>query len=136
MSERSCFDCQHYSVCAWRTTHNTLSTQFLDNSDRVAEGLAIEKLHATYQLMAASCRHFLAHLKEPDFKENWFKIATRIYGEQVKLLIADGMEEENARHVAFREAVLAAVKSESFLSLARQVPILEDKLNALMAEKS
>lgn len=132
MSDRSCFDCQHYSVCAWRISHNKVSTGFLDSRNRETEALAIEKFIESYKLMASACRFFLGRDKEPEFKENWYKIAAKTYDDEVKRLIDDGMEESNARHVAFREAVLAAVKSESFLTLARQVPVLEARINELL----
>jgi len=118
---RSCMNCQHYSCCAWRRAQHDLSSRFLKVED-------IEILHKLYDFMGMRCQFFLAPVQEPAFKDNWFKIAATTYEDEVKRLVADGMPEENARLVAFREAVLAAVQSEDFLSLARQVPILEAKL--------
>lgn len=122
---KTCFDCQHFSVCSWR------QAQFNESRDFIIFDKCVEKLHELYGVMGEACRHFLAYPAEPDFKENWFKIATKTYEEQITKLVEEGMPEENARLIGFREAVLSAVKSESFLSLAKQVPILEAKIAEL-----
>lgn len=118
---KSCLSCQHYSVCSSRRAQHEASVGFIRGED-------LQVLHDTYNRMGEKCLYYLAQVPEPEFKDDWFKIARTTYRQKISELTAAGMPEDSALLCAFREAILAAVKSDNFLSLARQVSILHERL--------